>query len=189
MQLPDFYLNVLPSPPSGGIMKDPSIVITIEAPPQRVWEVIADVEHWSEWTPSVTAIRKIDKGPLAVGSRLLIRQPKFPPAVWKMTEFEEGRSFTWKTTGLGVFVSARHSVEAIGNGSRVTLALQFGGLLGGIMARLTRDLNKRYLQYEAFGLQQHCCDYPRTGVNRCGNATLAVTVMPDSGKPASARKQ
>ena len=48
---------------------------------------------------------------------------------------------------------ARHSVEASEGGSRATLSLQFSGLLGPLVARLTRGLNERYLALEVRGLR------------------------------------
>ncbi|MSU59740.1 MAG: hypothetical protein EXS35_16495 [Pedosphaera sp.] len=34
-----------------------SITVDISAQPQIVWAVMADVERWPEWTPSVGAIK------------------------------------------------------------------------------------------------------------------------------------
>jgi energy-coupling factor transporter transmembrane protein EcfT len=72
-----------------------------------------------------------------------------------VTELDEGRGFTWVTQGPGVRVTARHWVEANKGGSRVTLSLEFSGLLGPLIARLTRNLNERYLALEARGLREH----------------------------------
>ena len=122
-----------------------STTIDIQAPPGRVWATMFDIEHWSEWTPTVISIRPLDPGPLAVGHRALVRQPKLLPARWQVMELEEGRSFTWIMRGPGVRVTARHSVEGVANGSGVTLSLDFSGPLGPLCARLTRGLNERYL--------------------------------------------
>jgi ligand-binding SRPBCC domain-containing protein len=130
-----------------------SISIDITAPPGRVWKVMSEVERWAEWTPSVTSIVRLDDGPLGVGKRLLIRQPKLPRAIWKITELDEGRSFTSVTRSPAVTVTARHSVEATANGSRATLSIRFSGLFGALTARLTRNLNERYLGLEARGLK------------------------------------
>ena len=138
---------------SEGAMAYFSLSVAIQASSERVWEVLSQAESWPAWTPTVTSIRRLDPGPLAVGSRLLIRQPKLPPAVWRLTELDEGRSFTWVTRGPGVRVTARHWVEANEGGSRATLSLQFSGLLGPLVARLTRGLNERYLALEVRGLR------------------------------------
>lgn len=123
------------------------------APPQRVWEVMSDTDRWHEWTPSVTSIRRLDGGAFAVGSRALIRQPKFPPALWKITAIQPGRSFTWASTAPGVRVIAHHWVEPANGGSRATLSLEYRGILGGLLGRLTRDITERYLAFEARGLK------------------------------------
>jgi uncharacterized membrane protein len=129
--------------------------IDIQAPPERVWAAVRDIERWSEWTPTITSIRPLDGGPLAIGSRAVVRQPKLLPARWQVTELEEGRSFSWTTRSPGVLVTARHSVERAANGTRVTLSLEFSGPLGSLAARLTRGLNARYLDLEVRGLKKH----------------------------------
>ena len=90
---------------------DFDISVDIAASPEVVWAVMSDAERWHEWTESVRGIRLLDKGPLRVGSRALIRQPRFPPAVWKVVELDPGRSFTWKTGSPGMRVYGRHSVN------------------------------------------------------------------------------
>ena len=136
-------------------MTDFSIEVEIQAPPALVWEIMRDVTRWPEWTPTVTNVRLLDRAPLNVGSRVIIRQPRLPPAKWRVTELDEPRrSFTWVSWGPGVHVIARHSVEAFGEGSRATLSLRFSGILAGLFAYVTRGLNERYLALEAKGLKQ-----------------------------------
>jgi len=134
---------------------DFKIAVDINAPVDQVWAAMRDVENWPEWTPTVKKIRRLDKGSLAVGSRALIWQPKLLPAKWRVTELDDSRrSFTWETRGPGMRLQARHCVEGAGNASRATLSLQFSGLLGPLFARLTRNLNNRYLALEAKGLRE-----------------------------------
>ena len=135
-------------------MRDLSITVDIAAPPEGVWAVISDVERWSEWTPTVTRIERLDQGPLAVGSRARIRQPKLPPAVWRVSDLSEGQSFTWVSRSPGVSVIATHSVEPAGQGARATLSIRFSGLLGPLVATCTRRLTERYLALEAQGLRE-----------------------------------
>jgi uncharacterized protein YndB with AHSA1/START domain len=135
---------------------DFSIVVDIKASPDRVLPVLYDVERWPEWTSTMTSVRRMDAGPFAVGSRARVRQPKLLPAVWQVTELDERRSFTWVTRSPGVQIRAGHLVEVDGAGSRVTLSLEFSGLLGPLVARLYRSLNERYLATEAEGLRKRC---------------------------------
>ena len=128
--------------------------IDIVASPRLVWAVMSDVERWPEWTASVRSIRKLDAGPIRVGSRMLIRQPKFPPALWVVTAVEPERGFTSKSGAPGLRVHANHRIVPTASGSRVTLALHYTGVLGGVLARATRGLTGRYLAMEATGLQR-----------------------------------
>lgn len=130
------------------------IAVEIAAPPDQVWAIMSDIERWSEWTPTVKSIRRLDAGPLAVGSRARVHQPRLLPAVWQVTEVVAGRSFTWVTRSPGVRVTARHGVEPSARGTLASLSLDFSGVLGGFVARVTRGLNVRYLALEAKGLRE-----------------------------------
>lgn len=133
-----------------------SISVDIAAPPDHVWKIMSDVEKWPEWTRSVRKIRRLDDGPFRVGSRVIISQPKFPPALWKATAIDGRRSFTWVSRGPGILVTANHSIEPAPAGSRVTLSILFEGLLSSWFARLTAKINNEYLAMEAAGLKRQC---------------------------------
>src|SRR5687767_4790552 len=120
------------------IMRSFRIATDIAAPAERVWQVMSDTDRWNEWTPSVTSVKRLGDAPFAVGSRVVIRQPKFPPALWKLTAIEPGRSFTWVSSAPGLRVVARHSVEPIVTGSRATLSLELQGILGGLLGEMTK---------------------------------------------------
>jgi uncharacterized protein YndB with AHSA1/START domain len=134
------------------------IAVDIAAPPDIVWQVMRDAERWHEWTASVTSIRVLGNQPLAVGTRAVIRQPRFPPAVWKVTELEPGHSFTWKSGFPGSWVYATHTVNPTNAGSHVTLRLRYEGAIGRLLARMTRDITNRYLAMEAAGLKRRSED-------------------------------
>ncbi len=129
-------------------------VIEISAPPERVWSIVADVERWHEWTPSITSIQPVDAPGLSVGSRFRVVQPKFPPAVWRVTSLEPGRSFDWIVRSPGVFVTGSHVVEPHGAGSIARLSVDQKGLLGRLIGMLTADLTRRYVEMEAQGLKR-----------------------------------
>ena len=139
--------------------------VDILSPADRVWSVMSDVERWHEWTPSITSVRRLGSAAFGVGARALVRQPKFPPALWRVTELVPGRSFTWVSVAPGLRVIGRHTVEPTADGSRAVLDLELHGLFGGLWGRLTNDITERYLAFEAAGLKARSEDasYRRGG--------------------------
>ncbi len=125
----------------------------ISAPASTVWEIYSDVGSWPDWTESVTSVEPLDPGPLRVGSRARIRQPRLPVAEWTVTEIDEGRSFTWLARGPGIRSTGTHVVEPHGDGSRATAILVQAGPLGPVVGFLTRGLTGRYLAMEVAGLK------------------------------------
>jgi uncharacterized protein YndB with AHSA1/START domain len=117
------------------------VTVDIAAPPERAWQAVADVEDWPRWTTSMGDVKRLDEGPLRVGSRARIKQPGLPVYVWEVTDLDEGTSFTWVARTPGVVAWAGHEVVATADGSRLTLSLAwtgvFGGLAGALMGRRT----------------------------------------------------
>jgi len=132
----------------------------VAASPQQVWEVLFDVVRWPEWTPTIDSLEPLDDGPLAVGSRVRIRQPKLPPAVWEVTEVVDGRRFTWQATGPGMRSIGRHEVVPDGTGSTVTLSIEQAGPMGAVAALVWRRLTQRYVDLEAESLDARVVNGP-----------------------------
>ena len=127
--------------------------IDIQAPPDTVWAVWSDLERWPEWTASVSRIERLEPGPLAVGHRVRVHQPKFPPATWRVIALEEGRGFTWVSESPGARVTASHWIEPRAAGSRARSAITFAGPIALLVGWLSRSLTERYLHLEAAGLK------------------------------------
>lgn len=132
------------------------ISVVIHVPPSHVWKVMSEVEKWPVWTPSVRKIRRLDKGEFAVGSRAVVYQPKLPPALWRVTELNAERDFTWVSSVPGVHIIAHHSIEPVPEGSIVMLSVQYKGLLAPVLSRLTAGITSQYLEFEAGGLKNEC---------------------------------
>ncbi|PND56816.1 polyketide cyclase [Mycobacterium sp. ENV421] len=131
--------------------------VAIDAPADLVWEVFTDVEHWPDWTASVTRLHGLDGAQLAVGRRFEITQPRMPRLIWTVTDIEPGTSWTWVQRSPGGLTSARHEVlPAVGGGTLVRQELAQRGVVGAIVGVLMQRMTRRYLAMEARGLKARC---------------------------------
>jgi hypothetical protein len=77
------------------------------------------------------------------------------PMVWRVTELDPGRSFTWSTTSPGQTTEATHQVRSMGAGtSEVVLSLDQTGAFASVFGVAFRRMTRRYLRMEADGLAQ-----------------------------------
>ena len=136
--------------------------VRIAAPPERVWEVVVDIERWPERIPTVDSVQRLDDGPLAVGSRTRLQQPRLPEAVWTVTELEQGRSFTWRSRSPGVAISAGHVVEPDAGATRLTLTVAVAGPMGRVGWLMTKRLTKRYVETEAASIKRVTEEGPKS---------------------------
>jgi uncharacterized membrane protein len=130
------------------------VTVNIDAPPEKVFAVLCDVERWPEWTSTMTSVQRMESGPFSVGSSARVRQPGLRPAVWQVTELEDQRNFTWTTRSLGLRTTAGHSIEPKGAGSRVVLSFVLSGFIAPVVSRLYGGLIKRYISTESQGLKK-----------------------------------
>ena len=127
--------------------------VTVAAPPQRVWQVVADVESWPELTASMTSVRGLDGPAPQVGARFAVRQPRLRPAVWTVTELAEGAALVWENRAPGVRSSAGHLLEPAEGGTLLTLTLDQTGVLAWPFGLLLGSTVRRYMAMEAAGLK------------------------------------
>jgi hypothetical protein len=129
--------------------------VEIAARPETVWTVMTDVVRWPEWTSSVTGVELMDGPPLIVGSRVRVRQPRLPTAVWVVTAMEAERYFEWRNAAPGLASTGGHRIERIsGERVRVLLSLDWKGWLAPLINLICGGLSRRYVQTEAEGLKR-----------------------------------
>lgn len=133
---------------------------TISAPIDSVWAILADVEHWSDWTASIRSVQPLEAGPIGAGSRFRVRQPQTPTAIWEVTDFAPGRSFTWSTGRPGVRIVAGHQLRRSGSGTRADLTLDITGRLAWLVGALSGRRIRRMVQLETDGLR-HAAQRPQ----------------------------
>ena len=97
------------------------VTATAGASPAQVYRLFIDVERWPELTQSMRSVRRLDDGPIRVGSEAKVSQPRLPSARWRVTELEPDRRFTWQTSAGGVTTVGDHLVEPDGTGPLITL--------------------------------------------------------------------
>jgi carbon monoxide dehydrogenase subunit G len=131
-----------------------TVTTDIDATPQAVWQILADVEHWPEWTASMTSIDRLDDGPLAVGSRARVKQPKLPTADFVVTDLEPGASFEWTSKRTGMTSVGDHRISPRANGSEVKLTFRITGALAPVVSAFGRKLIRNYVDTEAAGLKR-----------------------------------
>jgi uncharacterized membrane protein len=130
--------------------------VEIDADPERVWNTLIDVERWPDWTASMRSVKRLDTGPFGPDSRVRIEQPRMPPVVWQVTQYEPGTSFTWVSARGGVRTEAYHRLVRGPEGLSVELGLAQTGALAWLIAALYGGLTRRYVGMEARGLKQVC---------------------------------
>jgi polyketide cyclase/dehydrase/lipid transport protein len=129
--------------------------IDIDAPQQRVWDVLSAIEVWPERIETVNSVELLTPAPITKGSRMRLRQPKLPEGTWDITVWDAPSYFEWMQKTVGATSVAGHRVEALGEGrARLTLTLDMRGLLIPIFGRFYKDLTNRYMNLEAEGVKR-----------------------------------
>jgi hypothetical protein len=127
------------------------------ASPEVVWSVVADVEHWCDWTPTVTEVKAALNGTrLKVGAKYRVVQPKLRPAIYEVTEYSPNRRLTWVQKVAGGAMIADHRIEPGEGATKVELSFASEGLLANIVGNLFSGIIREYVATEARSLKKRC---------------------------------
>jgi len=129
--------------------------IDIDAPQQRVWEVLSAVEAWPQRIETVDTVELLTPAPITSGSRVRLKQPKLPEGTWDIMVWDPPSYFEWTQRMTGATSVAGHRVEALGDGrARLTLTLEMRGFLIAIIGVFYREVTNRYMNLEAEGMKR-----------------------------------
>jgi len=129
--------------------------IDIDAPQQRVWEVLSALETWPQLIETVDSVELLTPAPITKGSRVRLKQPKLPEGTWDITVWDAPSYFEWRQKTTGTTTVAGHRVEALGEGrARLPLTLDMRGVLIPIIALFYKRLTNRYMALEAEGMKR-----------------------------------
>ena len=129
--------------------------IEIDAPQQRVWDVLSDLEAWPRRIETVDAVELLTPAPITTGSRVRLKQPKLPEGTWDITVWDAPSYFEWTQKTGGVTSVAGHRVDAMGEDrAHLTLTLDMRGFLIPVFGRFYKGLTNRYMNLEAEGMKR-----------------------------------
>ena len=126
------------------------------ARPEVVWRILADVEHWPNWTPTVLGVQPLSQTGLRVGARYRVTQPKLRPAVYEVTECTPNEAFTWIQRFPGGTMIADHRLAPRDWGTEVELSLTSSGLFANLLSTMFSKLIRDYVATEARSLKRQC---------------------------------
>jgi uncharacterized membrane protein len=128
--------------------------IEIDAPQQRVWDVLSDLEAWPRRIETVDVVELLTPAPITKGSQVRLQQPKLPEGIWAITVWDAPSYFEWTQKTSGITSVAGHRVEPLGEGrARLTLTLDMRGFLIPV-ALFYKGLTNRYMNLEAEGMKR-----------------------------------
>jgi len=120
-----------------------SVSIDIAAPPERVYELVADITRMGEWSPECyqCSWAKGATGP-AVGARFKARNRGGRGPSWsntpKVTVADSGHAFAFNRSGPGIgSYTWRYELEPIPAGTRLTESFEAEKPLGNAMTWIT----------------------------------------------------
>jgi len=99
----------------------------IDAPPARVFEVLADVPNWAEHVTGIRKVELLTDGPVGVGTRFRETRVFFKREAteeMEITEFEPGRGYVLECDSCGCHYRTSTTVVPDGTGTRVELEMQ-----------------------------------------------------------------
>jgi carbon monoxide dehydrogenase subunit G len=114
----------------------PSGTVTTEfpTPVESVWEIITDVEQAPSWVPDLVSVRRIDTGPIQVGSQfaeVMRVQGRQIDIVVEIIEYAAPRLIAHEGQGGSVKIGVRTTIDETPSGCRVTneWRLELSGML------------------------------------------------------------
>jgi uncharacterized protein YndB with AHSA1/START domain len=116
-------------------------MVVIDAPPERVWQVLTDAAAYQEWNPEIVGV----EGQMGLGKRIVARVRLGDGALrrvpMRVSRFEVPSRMEWLGgLPLGLFVGRRtFTVTPRSGGSEFRLHLEMSGLLSPLISKSVGD--------------------------------------------------
>lgn len=127
---------------------------TIDAPPERVWELLTDSDGYTDWNPAIVSL----EGPIEVGGTLRLVSVVNPKRTFtpKVTAMDAPRRMVWADgMPLGLFRGERTYALTPAEGGATAFSMReaFTGLLAPMITRAIPDMTESFAQF-ADGLKR-----------------------------------
>jgi uncharacterized protein YndB with AHSA1/START domain len=99
--------------------------VTVDAPPEEVWSLIARPDRWHEWSPYVRGGEGLGEPEVEAGAVGSVLLPGGVRIGADILEVAPGCSWTWRVRGLRI----RHEVEPTPTGTRLAMTPEGEGAL------------------------------------------------------------
>jgi hypothetical protein len=125
-----------------------AVACRIEAPPERVWELLTDAAKFPEWNSTVSKLG----GTIALGEKLAIEVPLAPGRTFtpKVTRFEPPRSMEWSDGFAPMFRGVRtFTVTPRGGLTEFAMNEVFAGIMLPMIKGSLPDFRDAFSTYAA----------------------------------------
>ena len=126
-----------------------SASVEINTTSEKAWALVKNVEEWPSWIPSLKKIEKVTKGPMDVGSRVLVvaRSLITVNLLMTITEFVPGWRVVMEGKVLGVRMKRYYEMEPVAqNKAKLTAGGEVSGLLAFLVRRGGQKLSEEIVQ-------------------------------------------
>jgi len=123
--------------------------VEINTTSEKAWALVKNVEEWPSWIPSLKKIEKVTKGPMDVGSRVLVVAKSLITVnlLMTITEFVPGRRVVMEGKVLGVKMTRYYEMEPVAqNKAKLTAGGEVSGLLAFLVRRGGQKLSEEIVQ-------------------------------------------
>ena len=120
----------------------------INAPPEKVFALVDDLEEWHRWIPSIKRIEKLTEGPLKQGSQIRVTAKSgiTIKLLMTITEFVPGQRGVMQGSVFGTRMTRFYTFEKIDEGTRLTAGGDVSGLLAFLIRRGGQRLSEEIVQ-------------------------------------------
>ena len=122
---------------------------TIDAPPDRIWDLLTNAEAWPSWNTTILSI----EGPIVVGEKVKLRVKLNPKRTFALTvvEMSPPTKMIWADgMPFGLFTGTRtYTIEPADDATVFEMTEVYTGLLSSLICRTIPDMTEAFDEFAA----------------------------------------